>query len=249
MISFDLNFFPRDDVDDYELDDRIEDFLSSLICNGNIIGEHVIEEHNDCCRVRVLCWSPDALDDANLTGWARRDLAKLNEFLKSAPQFERIVEVECEQMWCQCSNPTERLVFTTFLAKLSSPINCLDCGYGVPLYHLPLIKGAREQAIFLGWQNDYQALDILWMHSDVGERFAYRQLARPKSDFMKATRELAAKLEAATGIATYSFLLHYNKKWGNRCPLCARKWKWKNTPNTLFAFKCDHCHLITSEAS
>ncbi len=253
MISFDLDFFPavfpRDEEERFDLTDRIEGFLSSLIRNGNIVGEHVILEQNDRWQVRVVSHSPDALDEANWTQFTRDDMAKLRPLLARDAEFHRVIETEREPTWCDCSSPTRHLLFTHFLDELGSPVSCLDCRRDVPLYHLPVPEGASERAALLSWQDQYQALDTLYMLSGVGERFAYRQLARPKSEFMKQTRELAANLETASQVPTYSFLLHAYKKWGKRCPLCARKWRWKKAPDELFAFKCDHCRLVSSEAS
>lgn len=131
-------------------------------------------------------------------------------------------------------------------------MRCGDCDLDVPLYRLPLCEppnGSQDASRFVNWQSDYVALDLLWLHSRVGERYATRQLERPKSDFMKQTRELAADLEKASNVPTYSFLKHYYQKWGKHCPLCGRKWVWKDAPQELFAFKCGHCRLISSEAS
>jgi len=207
MISFDLDFyprvFPRDEDERFALSDAIETFLSALIRNGNIIGEHVILELSDCYRVRVLCWSPDALDEANFSSYARDDLAKLRPLLARDAEFHRVPEVEREPTWCDCENPSGRILFTTFLSRLGSPVRCLYCRRDVPIYRLPLPKEAIERAELLSWQDDYQTLDTLYMNSGVGERFSYRQLARPKSDFMKRTRELAADVESSSGVPTY----------------------------------------------
>lgn len=253
MIPFDLDFypltFPRDEDERYELFDRIECFLSALIRNGNIVGEHAVLELADRWRVRVLCWAPDALDEAHFTSYAREELTKLRLLLARDAEFHRVVEVERKPTWCDCEHPTGRVLFTTFLARLGSPLDCLDCRRDVPIYRLPLPEGATERAVLLSWQDDFQALDTLYMHSGVGERFSYRQLARPKSDFMKETRQLAANVETSSGVPTYSFLLHAYQKWGKHCPLCGQKWTWKDSPDDFLIFKCDHCHLISSEAS
>ncbi len=251
MISFDLDFFPRDDARGDDLDDfenLLESWLASLLRNGNIINGWQNLELGDRVQVRAVAVAPDALEKRNWDTSAERDWAKLEPLFLTPPHFARVGGLPKEPTWCECAAPSGRVLFTTFLDE-GSPVGCLDCGQDVPLYRLPHLRVGGDHNDFRGWQADFQALDQLWMGSSVGERFAYRQLARPKSDFMKETRELAARLESTSGVPTYSFLLHHHKKWGKRCPLCARKWTWKHSPRALLAFKCDHCRLVSSEAS
>ncbi len=251
MISFDLNFFPRpesrgEEPDNFE--NLLETWLASLLRNGNIIDDWQVLELSDRIQVRVEGIAPNALAEVNWGDSAKHDWEKLQELLLAPSDFHRVGKLPSEPTWCECMAGSCYLLFAKYLHG-GSPVQCLECGGDIPLYRLPVANTNVDRSTYRFWQSNYNALDQLWMASGVGERFAYRQLARPKSDFMKETRELAAKLEAASQIPTYSFLLHHHKKWGKHCPLCKRKWRWKKTPNMLFAFKCDHCRLVSSEAS
>ncbi len=225
----------------------MECWLAALLRNGNILISWQIIEFCDRVQVRVVTLAPDALEPKNWDTSGEKEWIRLEPLLLRPSQFQRIGNWPEKPSWCGCAEPSSRVLFTTFLDE-GSPVSCLDCGQDVPLYHLPHLQPNGDHNEFRGWQSDFKAFDGLWMGSGVGERLAYRQIARPKSDFMKQTRELAAKLEAVSNIPTYSFLLHYYQKWGKRCPLCARKWTWKNSQRSLLAFKCDHCRLVSSEA-
>jgi predicted nucleic acid-binding Zn ribbon protein len=231
MLSFDLNFFPRDDAGDdtpNDFQNLLDSWLASLLRNGNIATMWQVIEMSDRVQVRVVGIAPDALDRSNWDTPTQREWEKLEPLLLAPLDFYRIGNLPEEPTWCECQSPSGRILFTTFLDE-GSPVGCLDCGQDVPLYRLPHLSPYGGHNEFRGWQADYKALDQLWMGSEMGERFAYRQL------------------ESASGVATYSFLLHYHKKWGKHCPLCQRKWRWKDSPREFLAFRCGHCRLVSSE--
>lgn len=254
MTSFDLDFFPRDDArgDEYsQFDWQLESFLSSLWRNGNVVGDYWILNLTDRVQARITSPAPDAMEFSNWSVYAFNDWERLAALLLRPTVIAKVEEKETAPTWCNCSASPFYLLYSTW-ETLPSPMRCGACALDVPLYRLPICEppnGAQDASRFVNWKSDHVCLDLLWLHSGVGERYATRQLQRPKSKFMVQTRQLAADLEEKSGIPTYSFLKHYYLKWGKRCPLCARKWRWKNSPREQFAFKCDHCRLISSEAS
>lgn len=251
MISFDLNFFPSSEsrgAQSTDFDYVLESWLGSVYRNGNVLEHGPIVELTNHLQVRVLTPAPEALQKSNWDAASERDWEKLERLFLSPARFELVGRSLEEAQWCQCAAPSGQFLFTRFLYK-GSPVSCFDCWHAVPLYRVPILKLEVDRFRYRNWQEDYNALDRLWMDSSVGEQFAYRHLARPKSDFMKGTRDLAAQLELTSGVPTYSFLLHYHKKWSKRCPLCGCKWRWKDSPSGVLAFKCDHCRLVSSEAS
>ncbi len=251
MISFDLDFFPLAEARGEELgqfDECLESFLGCLRRNGNIIGDHVTLELADRVQARVLALAPDALDEANLSEYARKDGEQVRALSARDPQTRRVEEKTSEQTWCDCQAPSFRLLYSQW-SRLISPVLCGDCWRDVPLYRLPLIgdSQSKEHGELTTWLDTRENFEWIWLGSGAGEREAYRQLARPRSPFIKATRELAARLEAKTGVPTFTFLKHYYRKWDKHCPLCERKWKWKG-PEEL-RFRCEHCRLISEKAT
>ncbi len=253
MISFDLNFFPRDDARGHEyeqFDERLESFLGSLWRHGNIVGDYPTLELWDRVQARVQCLAPDALDEANLNGYAREELERLRVVTTREPNFAMVEEKQVELSWCRCQSPSFRLLYSHW-DRLVSPVLCGDCWCNVPLYRLPLFdeSPSKEHGTLTSWLDTRESFEWLWLGSGEGEREAYRQIARPRSPFMKRTREIAAQLEAKTGVPTFAFLKHYYKKWDKHYPLCGREWKgtwlWKG-PNEL-RFRCDHCRLMSEK--
>lgn len=250
MLAFEMDFFPRTETrgDDWEeFDGVLVSFLASLLRNGNIGESWQIIERENGVQVRVTTPTPDALERKNWSECAHRDWQKLETLFHRSARFVGIEIERQKQTWCDCESPSGRLLFTTFLDE-GSPVQCLDCRRDVPLFRLPAEAASKERNYLRGWQAQYQALDQLWMACDVGERFSYRQLARPKSDFMRQTRQLAAQLETDSGVPTYWFLMNYHRKWGKKCPLCGRKWIWKDSSHEFLARRCEHCRLMSSDA-
>lgn len=251
MISFDLDFFPRDDARGHEFEQFDERFASLLGClrrHGNIVGDYSSLELSNRVQVRVLCLAPDALDEANLNEYVRDELERLRAVTTREPEFRMIEEKQVELTWCHCKAPSFRLLYSHW-NRLISPVLCGDCWRDVPLYRLPLpeYSPSKEHGTLTSWLDKREDFEWIWLHSGAGERAAYRQLARPNSPFIKETRDLAASLEATTGVPTFAFLKHFYKKWGDHCPLCERKWKWKG-PKKL-RFRCDHCRLLSEKST
>lgn len=253
MISFDFDFFPRENARGHEyeqFDERFETLLGCLWRHGNIVGDYVTLELQDRVQARVLALAPDALDEANLSEYGREELERLRALTTREPEFVLVEEKQFEITWCLCQTPSFRLLYSRW-DRLVSPVVCGDCWRDVPLYCLPLNEesSSKEHSDLTQWLHKRENFEMLWLYSGDGEREAYRQLARPRSPFMKSTRQLAGQLEARTGVPTFAFLKHYYKKWDKHCPLCGRKWKgrwpWKG-PNEL-RFRCDHCRLISEE--
>lgn len=251
MVSFDLDFFPRDDGrgDEYDqFDEVLERFVGDLLRHGNIVGDYAFLELRDRVQVRVLALAPDAFEETNMSQYARNDLERLRAISQSEPQFQRIEEVIELSTGCDCQTPSFRLLYSHW-NRLISPVLCGDCWRVVPLYRLPLVDSgsSKEQGRLTSWLDKREDFEWIWLHSGAGEREAYRQLARPNSPFMKETRDLAASLGEKTGVPTFAFLKHFYKKWGKHCPLCERKWKWKG-PQKL-RFRCDHCRLMSEKST
>ncbi len=245
MISFDLNFFPRDDArgNEYgQFNERLEAFLGTLSRHGNTVGDSIFLEFGDSVQARVQCLAPDALDDSNLSEYARADLERIRSLSARKPDFQ---QNEDKQTWCDCHTPSCRFLYTHW-DRLVSPLRCGDCWRDVPLYRLPLLDNpSKEHGQLTTWLDTRENFEWLWLHSGAGEREAYRQLARPRSPFMKETRDLAAQLEAKTKVPTFAFLKHYYKKWDKHCPLCEREWKWKGPE--ILRFRCNHCRLLSEK--
>ena len=106
------------------------------------------------------------------------------------------------------------------------------------------------------WHHRYRVLDQLWTASDVGERFAYRQLSELQSDLSKLGRLVCRNVEKTAGIPTYYYLYRwYGRSVASEhrrsCPGCGRKWFADESQRLswFFGFRCDRCRLVSNIAS
>ncbi len=251
MISFDLDFFPRadarEDICD-SFDYWMEAFLNALRSNGNIFNDWNDLELEDRVCVRVVSLEERALLPENWSCYAQDYWNKTKSFCRKSAIFRAVAETVVYDFVCDCFNPTSHILRSSMFG-IETPVVCGCCEKAIPLYTLPHVNQEEDHYKILGWQTTAFSFDRLWYQGGAGERFATRQLEYPQSDFMKQTRQLAAALEKESEVPTYSFLKHYYQKWGKHCPLCGRKWRWKETTSELFAFKCNHCRLISEKSA
>jgi predicted nucleic acid-binding Zn ribbon protein len=250
MSAFDLDFFPRPETRGDEMgqfDWLLDVFLCCLRGNGNIIGDWFPLNLRDRVQVRVMTPERCSLEERFFSIYAADDFTKLRALCCQAPHFRLIEEVGDEESCCTCENPSSYVLFTTYLDR-SLPVDCGDCGYPVPLYRLPYLGDEKEHFRLRSWQSQYAALDALYMASFVGERLAYHQLHNPRSAFNRWTRQVAKELEGKSHKPVFVFILHAYQDFGDECPLCKRHWRLAEKRG-IFAFKCEHCHLLSSEAS
>lgn len=250
MRSFEIDFFPKSETrgEEFEqFDDLVNWFLASLSHNGNIVGEWQILELEECVQARVLTPTRVSLNVEFFSVHARETLSKVLATSQRPPDFRCVKEKSDEETCCTCHEPGSYILFTTYL-DIGMPVDCGDCRRAVPLYLLPHLENEKSHQGLLYWHETYAALDTLFMHSYIGERFSYRHLAGPRSKLTRWTQKLAAQLEDKTEKPVYSYLMHSYQELGDDCPVCKRGWRLAE-PQGFFDFKCEHCRLVSSESS
>ncbi|PQV63465.1 putative nucleic acid-binding protein, contains Zn-ribbon domain [Abditibacterium utsteinense] len=251
MRAVEMDFFPREETrgDEYgQFDGELESFISALQTHGNMLNGEAILELADCVQVRGVIAADDALSQTNWSIYTLESWEKLKQISVQEPQLRLIEEIDNDDAVCCCATFNSLVLFTTYIA-ISSPVDCLNCGLPVPLYRLPYLKEEKEHWTLREWEKQYQTFDRLYMNSCWGERMAYHQLSNPRSGFINHSRKVARELEEKVGKPVYVFLLHAYQQWSDTCPRCKRPWIWHDTPKSLFHFKCDHCRLISQEAT
>ncbi len=250
MRAIEIDLFPReetrgDDIGQFE--DELQGFLGCLNSNGNLCGsEWVVLELEDRVQVRAQAPADDALEPANWSVYAHKASEKLNGWSHKPLELRIVPEAVPDEMCCDCANSSSFILSSTYLSY-ELPVDCLDCGRPIPLYRLPYLDDYEEHWTLRQWHKNYQTLDQLYMNSWWGERMAYVLLSNPRASFIKDAREVAAKLEAATHKPVYVFLLNVYEQRVDACPRCNRPWLWPDSTKELYAFKCDHCRLISQQ--
>lgn len=249
MRSFEINLFPKPETrgDEYwQFDDVLHSFLNALRRDNNIGREWQILELENYVQVRAVSPETASLNERYWNIYAREYYEKLMALSQKTAEFYCIPERQEKHSICLCESSPSYVLFTTFL-NVQFPVKCLGCNEAVPLYRLPYLRNEKEHYTLSKWQQSYEALDLLFMYSGTGERYSYQQLHNPRSNFNKETRQLAKELEEKTGKPVYIFLLHHYEDFGDKCPLCKRGWRVEEAQD-LFAFRCDHCRLLSQEA-
>jgi predicted nucleic acid-binding Zn ribbon protein len=227
-----------------------EDYLASLIWNGQIYG--------DC----LLAWSdaqligytrvarPDSFARRYHSQWGVSALKKLIGALGCDPQW-RIIDDDVPKRFPAWRRSSSFYLFTHAFDD-ASPVCCGDSGEPIPVYLLPISDQDRQD--LYSWAGSYKEFDKVWLASGALEIPAYKQIADPKSDLSVDGRDLCAKIEKATEKPTFYYLPRY---WGRNdgeatrlCPLCGGEWRLSDqnadmAPFHKFQFKCDSCRLVS----
>ena len=138
------------------------------------------------------------------------------------------------------------------VSREHSPIERGDDRSEVMPAATPLEESLRRAVVM--WQRHFEAADRLWLLGGDGEAEGHRQIGDVSSALLRRGRELAAELEAATGVPTY---LYVHRPVGyagedaiRKCPDCHRPFAAKATPGpAAYPFRCASCRLVSHAAT
>ncbi len=245
--SFDVPMLPNSDSA-YDYEDSAEDFISSLIKNGTLIGNGTSFWH----KPNVYSWIGnslllDILAPDSLSEWSKKSLSKLNEL------GCKLSDLKLDITSTNDNKPVTRPEYLVLFARTSdSPISDQE---GFPYNHLaiPLSDSQREE--ITSWTGYYNAIDTIWLGFPELELQAYKQLAEVNSELSHAGTAICKAIELASGIPTYYYLLRHSgclqTESERKCPQCGEKWclSDKDLPGFWnFEFRCDSCRLVSSWA-
>src|SRR5215212_10772560 len=247
MYLVEYDFFPdasKNDLDEYWYG-PLSSFLAARYQNGALMGSpwHLLQAE-DRVRLTGIVPTEDALDVRYYDRRASETLERLIEQSSRRPTFQILGKVLGLPDCCSCPSPGWYVLFTTFLND-RPPVECGDCGRSVPLYRLPLSEeGAPD---IRRWEVIYQACDMLFIQSGVGERFGYRQMSRFDSPLTHEGREICQAMAERMGKPWYYYLHRHYRRPEPRCPGCGGEWKRAEPLHRLYFYKCDRCCLLSSD--
>ena len=203
-------------------------------------------------KLHALCYvpRPDSLSPEYFSAWARDDYDQLLALLAEPPTSRILDDGPIPKRFPKWQAAPTLCLVTDFL-DITSPVCSEPDGRAVPLYTLPLTDSQKEGIVF--WQAEHNAMEELWIGSRELEIPTYRQMADPHSGLSERGRAICRDIEAATGKPTYYYLMRY---WGRKegedrrlCPGCGKPWATGVTYTAFFdfAFRCDHCRLVSHE--
>ncbi|BCR36404.1 DUF2310 family Zn-ribbon-containing protein [Mariniplasma anaerobium] len=198
--------------------DLVEDLLSMLYKNGQILINYIVEKHNCFYIATVTTTDDDSIEAKYFNVYIRNILEKV-EFT-----YEIISDDGFASDSCQCQEHSF-YVLGTYYGDDSSPVLCGDCGKEIPLIKLPYIFSEDEHFSILSYQRMYNSVVDVWM-SSLSDRFTKRQLTYYDSQLTKRGLEICHELESKVGKPVYFLLpvgeFEINKTAENivNCPKC-----------------------------
>ena len=215
-----ITLVPRLDESETEVAERIDNLLSALYMNGQII-ESILEYHGDKYVATVVTTDDDSLESKYNNAYVQENLEGLElsyEIVCDDPSATDCCHCEDHSFYILAINPSDD----------SSPIICGDCGKEIPLIRVPYLYLEEEHWSILNFQRTYKAVDRLWMDS-LSDRFTKRQITDHKSQLNRLGEDIRAELENKTGKPVYYLLANpiggwfefeKNNKVLEGCPKC-----------------------------
>ena len=252
METFQILFRSRRRIDREEVEGAIENYLSALSKNGQIIGDTPTARVSGGYRVFVNVPRADALELRTGNKWVRRAAKKLIEAGAGEPRVRRLGGEPTSRGPCTCRRPSHFVLFTDFMSD-QPPVRCGHCFRPVPLYTFPPTSESGDFQDLLNWQSTYQAMDWLFIGSGAGEHYSHRQMSNYRSPLSQEGREVAATLEAKTRRPVYYYLMkHFGssdaRERRRKCPSCKKSWALTTPLHRIFDFRCDPCRLLSNVA-
>lgn len=228
--------------------DSIENIISMLHKNGQIVEGWIVEKYDQIYVANVVTTDDDSLNAEYYNQY----------ILKEITNFDIETEIVCDDAMasdsCHCTDHSY-YVLAVDPYQSSSPIICGDCGKEIPLIRIPYLYKEEEHYSILNFQKLYQAVDRLWMDS-LSDRFTKRQIIDYNSQLNKRGLDVRAELERKVNKPVYYLLCNpiggwfefeKNNKKLEFCPKCEGEFVKLNNP---YADKvCHTCRLafITHE--
>jgi predicted nucleic acid-binding Zn ribbon protein len=228
----------------------VADYLSSLLNNWQIIDRYYLTWMGGILHSHLFLSRPDSLSRQFHSEWGKKNIEKVSTYFNREPELI-IKDDDIKKRYARWES-SEYLYLRTHAFENCSPLFRGNDGTSIPLYLIPITDQEREYIRFLA--EAYSHHDNIWIGSGELEIQAYKQIADPKSELMKAALEHCDNIEKATGKPTYCYLMRYygrKKNEENRlCPLCGKNWStglssigaqnfWQ------FHFRCDDCRLVS----
>lgn len=227
---------------------HLDNLLSMLYKNGQILNHWIIEEYLDYLEVRVTTTDDDSLNSKYFNKYILKELE--NFTLDITILSNDAGSTDC----CHCQEHSYYILAVNPY-DASSPIICGDCGKEIPLIRIPYLFNEEEHYSVLNFQQIYNSVDNLWMNS-LSDRFTKRQIINPDSQLNKLGLDIVKELEKKVNNPVYLFIgnpiggyfeFEKNNKKLERCPKCGGEFKYIN--NDYADKVCEGCRLsfITNE--
>ena len=244
-----ITLYPRKEKIEYEeIKDLLWHFLFTLECNGQILKSYkIIKKENYVLYVTTP--KEDSLDEKYDGCYVTKDKEKLSQYFNL--QIEDCgIDLE-SQNYCDCNKRTA-MEMQTYDRDVDSVFTCCDCGKPIALYELPYPKDSEDYFAIQWWQDNYAAMDMLWMNC-LCDRHTGNQRVKFDSPLNKQGIEIAQYMSQQLQYPVYYHLAcHYGKsiktekvndKITHICPKCEKTMKRIKFSEDHERDICKNCNL------
>lgn len=251
MHVFEVVFECFEDTTIAAVDVAINRLLELWRYNGQVIGrEFPLVLGEGVFSVRLMCPEMESLHPKNHSLPVKKALSRLSEAGLLSPKVRHLgrdinSEVVAEE------SPSWQILYTTYVHSCS-PLRSGDSFLPIPLTRISA-TGEADHTPLLRWQAQWQACDEIQMGGGCSaESAALAEIADPDSKLFAQGRQFCAQIEASSGIPTYYYQYRIategDDEQDRHCPCCQRPWRLDEAIHDIFAFKCDHCRLVSNLA-
>ncbi len=247
-----VSYFVPESVDAETVEFLFTNLLATWYKNGQTCGHRMELTFVDSrCLAPVMLPEGNALAPEHDNAYVRKDAEAMLAAGMRGPEVTILGEDLEEPAVCACPLPTSYILFTHMFTQ-APPLQCGTCFRPVPLYRIPPTSDGEYLGI-LGWRDDYQACDTLWLNSGTLERAATREMSRVDSSLSQNGRSICDAITVSTGVPTYYYLFHFHGRSAKQererqCPGCGGAWRL-DKPISIIDFRCDRCRLMSSIAT
>ena len=244
-----ITLYSKEEKIEYaEIKDLLWHFLFTLECNGQILKHYkIIEKENFLLYVTTP--KQDSLDEKYDGCYVKKDK---EEILK---HFNLQIEdcgIDLEsQSYCDCNKRTA-MEMQTYDRDVDSVFTCCDCGKPIALYELPYPKDSEDYCAIQWWQDNYAAMDMLWMNC-LCDRHTGNQRVKFDSPLNKQGIEIAQYMSQQLQYPVYYHLAcdygksikteKVNDKITHICPKCEKTMKRMKFSEDHERDICKNCNL------
>ncbi len=253
MILHNVVFGSADNQPREDQERVIQDYLAALLHAGQACGEYFFTWTDSLLNAHILLAGHNAHARRYHSKWGKKKLGEVVRVFGRQPEWTVIDDDAPKRNTSWRGAPF--LLMATDDFDWDSPVCRGDTGRAIPFYTLPIDFKHKEE--LYSWHRAYRDYDSLWLGCGPLEIPVYKQLALPKSELSQEGRDLCERIEAATGVETYYYLMRY---WGRRkgdekrrCPDCGGAWSRPAAEGNSFRFfdfpfMCKKCRLVSHDA-
>ncbi len=253
MHVFEVVFECYQDTTISAVEQAVNPLLEQWRYNGQVIGrEFPIVLREGDFAVRLICPNMDSLHPKYHSEPVKTAMSHLADAGILSPKVRHLGQDINSEVVAE-PDPTWQILYTTYVHSCS-PLRSGDSFLPIPLTRISP-TGEWDHTPLVRWQTQWQACDEIQMGGDCSaplETLALAEISDPKSRLFSLGRDFCRQIEQSSGIPTYYYqyrVAQLNEDENHRtCPICHQAWRLAEPVFDIFAFKCDHCRLVSNLA-